>query len=258
MIYKYRSFNDFKYEQVFEEGLVYFSSPREFNDPFECRPEIKMFESITVAKEHLNQRIKAVYPNVSFKKRQEMVHLKLRDYNNKDWQEEYFKGHVERHGIYCMSKVWNQVLMWSHYSHKHMGFCMGFDIGSYDDQLDVAFPVHYSSRYPVLDFNDLYPETDETPIYFTRNLLLTKSARWKYEKEVRFIKVGSLGGSGTVPFERNKITEIILGVNFDQNTEKDRDKLFNLIKEYTPEARIYRASLSNRGYILHRHRVEVG
>jgi len=35
---------------------------------------------------------------------------------------------LEKYGVLCFSRSWNNVLMWSHYADRHKGICLGFDV----------------------------------------------------------------------------------------------------------------------------------
>jgi hypothetical protein len=60
---------------------------------------------------------------------------------------EYKKTMHERFGLLCFCKRWHNPLLWSHYSDKHRGMCLGFDV---DDKM--VRPVNYLSKRPVLQF----------------------------------------------------------------------------------------------------------
>jgi hypothetical protein len=39
----------------------------------------------------------------------------------------FIENRKEHLGVISFSKRWNSILMWSHYSESHTGFCVGFD-----------------------------------------------------------------------------------------------------------------------------------
>ncbi len=75
-------------------------------------------------------------------------------------------------GILCFSKSWRNPVQWAHYSNKHQGICIGFDV---PDRHLVK--VNYVR-------NRLKPENviDEQ---FMLKLLSTKFSHWRYEQEYR-------------------------------------------------------------------------
>lgn len=82
------------------------------------------------------------------------------------------------------------VLMWSHYSDSHRGFCIEYDFGSLppdDLRRRLCFPVlyrgkrtdatHYMAKRDPTDFNNL----------FGQYLCLLKERQWSYEQEWRIV-----------------------------------------------------------------------
>ncbi|MCU1310959.1 MAG: hypothetical protein JWO20_2084 [Candidatus Angelobacter sp.] len=85
---------------------------------------------------------------------------------------------ARNHGMLCFSKDWKDPVLWAHYSDKHRGVCIGFEI---PDDLKICKPVKYvSERLPfpkMLTLDDI----DEG-----ERILFTKYDNWKYEQEIRF------------------------------------------------------------------------
>ena len=104
------------------------------------------------------------------------------DLKNKDhrWAFQATKEQLnEDKGLICLSKTWGNPLLWGHYAEKHTGIALGFDVpGSH------LAPVIYA-RKPVkipIDKGTNLPRLSEA---LMNQLLRTKFADWKYEKEVR-------------------------------------------------------------------------
>jgi Protein of unknown function (DUF2971) len=77
-------------------------------------------------------------------------------------------------GVLCFSTTWHDPVVWAHYSDKHRGICLAFDVPS---DLDLYKKVRYvSNRLPFPRM--LNPETAE-------KMLFTKYHNWSYEKEMR-------------------------------------------------------------------------
>jgi len=85
-------------------------------------------------------------------------------------------------GVACFSRIWNNVLMWSHYGDKHKGICLGFDVP--DDRIRT---IKYESEIEVVgSLRDVLPrhvETEGTRIL--DKLFETKYLGWLYEEEIR-------------------------------------------------------------------------
>jgi len=78
-------------------------------------------------------------------------------------------------GLLCFSATWQDPVIWAHYSDKHRGICLGFDI---PDKKDLYRHVRYEPKR--LPFpKDLYASAD------ARDILFIKYSNWAYEHEVR-------------------------------------------------------------------------
>jgi len=78
-------------------------------------------------------------------------------------------------GILCFSATWHDPVIWAHYSDKHKGICLGFEI---PDNKDLYRRVRYEPKR--LPFpKDLDASTE------ARDILFIKYSNWAYEQEVR-------------------------------------------------------------------------
>jgi len=80
--------------------------------------------------------------------------------------------------ILCLSRNWDNLLLWSHYGNSHQGICLGFDIPDSDPgtkfDTDVVYqPNLLQIRRP----EDLFDVANRLP--------RTKHESWSYEQEVR-------------------------------------------------------------------------
>jgi hypothetical protein len=97
---------------------------------------------------------------------------------------------IEQYGIFCLSAVREDILMWSRYSEKHTGLVLEFRAGPDDSFFRRAEPVTYQERYPTLRPVD--PDEERA-----KASALTKSSHWRYEQEYRIIECQ---GPGTYTF----------------------------------------------------------
>jgi len=131
---------------------------------------------------------------------------------------------MDKHfGITCFSKKSDIPLMWSHYSNKHKGFVIEYDITNLSNEDAEKIPflmqVKYDNKRPRLNpielqkFKNEYDESKTTPLLSKTiiNLMYVKSRDWSYEKEVRNIIYLKEDDDRKIPF--NYIKSIILGVN---------------------------------------------
>jgi hypothetical protein len=93
------------------------------------------------------------------------------------------KEDMKQYGVLCFSEIGDDILMWSHYSGAHTGFCLQFerqeanDLGSYDR----CVPVIYDGIYPKYSLPEL---TDPKNVV---RIMTLKSPRWSYEQEWRML-----------------------------------------------------------------------
>ena len=89
-------------------------------------------------------------------------------------------------GVLCFSASWHDPVIWAHYSDKHRGLCLGFEIPEMkkDPESDESMHVSYIPeplQFPP-NFSDI-PERERLVI--VQKILFTKFDNWKYEEEIR-------------------------------------------------------------------------
>jgi hypothetical protein len=75
-------------------------------------------------------------------------------------------------GVLCFSSEWKDPVIWAHYSDKHKGLCLGFDMPD-----KVLKPVTYTKEMLQLTKHPTEADSDAW--------LFTKYESWAYEKEMR-------------------------------------------------------------------------
>lgn len=88
------------------------------------------------------------------------------------------------------SRNFENLLMWSHYTHSHAGICIGFDRGN--EFFNKAIPVRY--RRHRTNFNGAKYSEMNLHGDLTKMLSLEKSIDWAYEEEER-IFLSDLNGN---------------------------------------------------------------
>lgn len=76
------------------------------------------------------------------------------------------------HGILCFSAAWSDPVIWAHYSDKHRGLCLGFEIPE-----NVGTRVKYVS--------ERLPFPDPPTLADSQAMIFTKFKSWEYEQEIR-------------------------------------------------------------------------
>ena len=87
------------------------------------------------------------------------------------------KNDLDRdYGLLCFSRHWNNPVMWSHYSDRHRGLCLGFKIPD-----ALLLRVTYVSKR-LMTANIII---NNDSIQEMQKLLCTKFKHWQYEDEAR-------------------------------------------------------------------------
>lgn len=195
--------------KTISKNELWFSSPKKFNDPFDCNYPIlndispedyrrfaEMCAETTTADP---LPIIRKYKNASPLERKEIL----------NGVTEIFLSKIDSWGVCCCSKTWDSILMWSHYTDKHTGICIGYDESTSDREL---YEVRYASHYPA---PNKVAGTDLPS--FLKEYMLTKSAHWMYEQEHRLINFEACEKSNPSPYP---IVDITFGVKTKPELKK--------------------------------------
>ena len=222
VLYRYGNFDDYT-EKGFTHNEIYFSSPEDFNDPFDSKPHLTHAGPMTERKRHLLKMYQRKHPELSKKQIEMSVDLELipggLDIIYLDKAVEKARELMRKQlGICCFSEVRDSILMWAHYANKHTGYCLEFDVKSDFFGLSTrAIKVDYAKLRPELNVLrwDNYPEGE------LAKSLLIKADDWRYEQEWRI--VDSEKGAGTQKFPEDALKGVILGCRI---SNPDRDKVY--------------------------------
>jgi hypothetical protein len=235
VLYKYRSWTDHYHKRLLTDNEAFFASPRAFNDPFDCR--IPLRYDLLPDEDKLQLCIReaeARHPSSSREEINQWAHELMRDSAFSDpcrmravqehWQQTIFSNF----GVFSLSEVSDDILMWAHYAESHKGFCVGFDVPQLamqgerwreDGLLTHAHPVVYSRTYPAViprgpgNHDDL------------KEVLLTKSQEWEYEREWRVLLFMQTNRSAA--FNDCILAEIILGCSM---AEDHKEEIIEIIR----------------------------
>jgi hypothetical protein len=199
-LYKYGRFNEFS-ESLLSANQIWFPSPAQLNDPFEYRPhftfegtdaEIHRFHVVSLKRLEPTRTLDSITAEADTIFRES----RQRDAN---LLERYSRALVTMLGhdigIYCLSRIPDSILMWSHYANNHCGFCLEFEATNQTSLFGEALPVRYSDAYPVVDYFNT-PNHEQVDLIF-----LTKYMGWAAEQEWRIIDHAN--GAGLRAIHRN-------------------------------------------------------
>ncbi|MDD4778948.1 MAG: DUF2971 domain-containing protein [Fermentimonas sp.] len=210
-VFKYMRIDDYLFNTL-EKGELWFSSPLNFNDPFDCQLNDQTEWTLSEMVEYLN--------SINIPK--DKMDLFLSEYHSPELFSQYFtkqmKSIISTMGVTCFTISPKNMIMWSHYGNSHTGVCLKFDMRKDLDFFKQSFMVDYSSDYPKYDYI-------QNRGFATVLSMTTKSEHWSYENEVRTIRTK---GNKAYAFDKNSLTEIIFGVKADdQNIKLVIDKCQN-------------------------------
>lgn len=133
-LYKYRQFDADGYHlRLLEEGELWFSSVRAFNDPFDSVLTFETEGTPAWKKRRWAENfLQRETPRLGHRERGRVARERLRkiarDPEHFDWvKAQHVESVCRTLGVYCLSEVRDDLLMWAHYSASHSGFCVGLD-----------------------------------------------------------------------------------------------------------------------------------
>jgi hypothetical protein len=194
----------------------------------------KQFERETNEFASTNPKIIKILIDAVNKNKDKFVEL-LNPNNYNDW-----------HLIFCISKINDSILMWSHYAQNHQGAVIEF-LPSHE--LSNLKEINYLSEIPELDYPHTHKNERDFWEIFDANLVFTKSDCWKYEKEWRIVKFLDNNPNDYIdlPFDRNEVAAIYLGCRMEYERKKE---IIIIAKEKYPWAKIYQARTHESEYSL--------
>jgi Protein of unknown function (DUF2971) len=185
-VYHYQRFERNWIESLVNERNIRFSSPMDFNDPWDCKPcyNKSIVDDPVELKKHVDAFVEAHRkhcPDVSEEVRQELC----REWSNPATvkgainrsAEDTAKAIDERYKVYCVGTKPDCQLMWAHYAGSHSGICLQFS--TKNDVFAGAVKVKYLEEFVPHNF---LAQKDENLLP-----LVTKSSVWSYEEEYRLI-----------------------------------------------------------------------
>lgn len=115
----------------------------------------------------------------------------------------------------CFSSGWCDPVIWAHYSDKHRGLCLGFEIPETTGDVENDESAYVSYIGEPLHFPPDFSELGDTERFeIVRKVLFTKFKHWEYEHEIRLWATCQHEEDGLhfLEFdEKLRIVEVIIG-----------------------------------------------
>lgn len=247
ILYKYLDINGAK-SMIGNQNLQ-FTNASQLNDPFDCHPKLIDYSNVPESK------LQGWVPKEWWMEKEENDALNLR---NGTW-------------LCSLSKVYDSLLMWSHYCYNHKGVCIGLDIDKVMQSVPQMFgtlylePLVIEVQYrDIIERPDAHQSVEDIFLYQWK----TKAKEWQYEQEVRLVmqNPSAMYAAFTpeqakqnkeiwdwkeirhyMPLKAECFESIYLGVNIEQ-TEKE--KITQLAKILNPDIRIYQMEIDTDRFNL--------
>lgn len=255
VLYKYRDLSERNRDyvrQAIVENKVWFSSPVDFNDPFDCKVHTHFTGSARTWKRNLREWQKKFRPELNRQQRQaEAARIVKAEKRHQDptvlaSATEVAQQVFNDWGIFCLSARNDDLLMWSYYANGHRGVCLGFAHRP-ARPFGPAFPVAYSPELPRVN----YFAADHEEL--ARANFLTKALPWRHESEWRVID--RRRGRGIRQFPPESLIEVIMG---SQMSKDDRKNIMTWIETRSCKPSLFEARLKKNVYGLEIHLVALG
>ena len=224
VLYKYRDWSKEIHRRIITDRELYLASPKDFNDPFDCRIT-QNFGLLKSDEDILDYIRKLGIQNEAIKKSVFDRIKTNREEEQEKWNEYNFQKQDEHYGVLSLSERWDSILMWGHYSNCHTGFCVGF----YEDKLGQSGyfgkggPVTYNDDFPSINPKEEYsPEISFIETH-------SKATDWEYEKEYRLLTLyypsPPTNDERKIRIDKSCFAEIYIGIHFPQKDITEIEKL---------------------------------
>lgn len=262
VVYKYRDWKNKNHKKLLTDNIMYLASPRDFNDPFDCRIN-KNFSLLTDQErdKYINDMAIKYYPTAESKGEsfdsllrnfeERMKNIKeiqvLADSNLYSMQDDYY-------AIFSCSEVWNNILMWSHYANFHTGICVGLKTKELlkSGVIGKFGKVVYRKSFPKIKPKVLKSQDDwDYAESFVETH--TKAIGWSYEQEVRFHITSTRAlclEDRLIQISDNYFDSVILGIRIP---DEDKQEIVEICK--TKKVKVYQAVKKDFKFEITRSRI---
>lgn len=238
-LYKYGYLNKCS-EELFSKPQVWFSTPSQLNDPFECRPwytfEGNAEQIVESARKMLRKQNHDLTPHMATA---QAVALILED-RHRDPEVQKRAREVEARwlakvGLFCLSRVRDNILMWSHYADQHRGYCLQFEATDHTHMGNNLFLIPMTNQ---LSSFTLAKSSEHVQLIY-----LSKHSGWAYEQKWRIIDTKNRSGLHSYP------PELLRGVIFGlQMPDSDKTHIREWVKQRGHSVKFYECRQDDRRF----------
>ncbi len=242
--YKYRDWVNPYHQLILTENIIWFSHPKELNDPYDIRVPVR-FDYSEIDNplffEKLKYHTAIRFPQFPTDTREFRVVCDnkmdmIRENPKKHFEDNYLEMResdvYDRVGVFSLTSDCLNETMWAHYGNNSKGFCVGFDTLALVKPLNMGFGfVDYEEEPPVHSFIKEIDENQKDQMYL-------KHTKWIYEKEFRLLTLAIINdkdrGVKVVP---GIIREVILSTAIP---DKHKQEIIQLLKnKYDSKVKLF-------------------
>jgi len=140
VIYKYINIDIGKI--ALEASTIGFSNPLKFNDPYDCTTEL--IDTTDIPEEYRKSTTEQNLQNLGDADKNKL--LEIMNTTPDELLAQTLSTAIAKErsnwGVSCFSMNFNNILMWSHYTDKHLGICIGFNLKELTFNLSEIFKGH--------------------------------------------------------------------------------------------------------------------
>lgn len=173
----------------------------------------------------------------------ELLAADLTDRRHRRSFQKWKKAVNKNNGLICLSKSWEDPVLWGHYADGHTGLALGLDVPA-----ALVSDVIYAERPEAIPIDPVTNQPAATEELVNR-LLRTKFHDWRYEQEMRlFVKLDpKTKESGRYFYDFSDdfaLREIVLGPRCKVPIERVR----TVVKGYSPAVSVTQARIAFRSF----------
>jgi len=224
-LYKYKKF-DGQLLEMLAKKEVYYSDPKRFNDPLDCKPEFHI-DTDSRTLERLCLKIGFSQDDISrvdYMSHEPVdytEHLKYRDLLLCEEIRRVIYEEMERYGILSLSETPLSMLMWSHYGDQHKGLCI-----EYNYEIDGNLPPKVKYDRPrIINVSDIVrwklDGCKESRDRVFETFFFVKAPGWEYESERRHVVEGLQGKCFS---QHHRISAVYFGIRWGKIGDVPRNR----------------------------------
>lgn len=231
--------------QIIVDSELWFSSPSDFNDPFDTMGNFQIKGTKAQRSKHIRGIVEAYAPLGANRTEIEEAYARtaaMTDGEILGLLRPSFEHQRDSTGVICFVEGDpRDVLMWSHYAADHKGVCLQFEPARDLFTFARALKVDYLNRYPMINWLE--------GKYEIQKILRRKHPRWKYEVERRIIQIGA--ARSVFNYNPSALVGIVFGCAAgDAVISATKDVLAERANGGSPPVKLYRAEKHKSRYEL--------